>query len=325
MVTQRHTSTTYSVAACLSRIADAEWLRSCEAVKRFAPTIGFLGEYRAYCEGGWSGSPPKEVPDVDVLAQAEAEPSIPLRTPDALAPTTYRNAESGSAREIIESRTPSPGPSPSSYHREEDSARQPTQEQNHSTSTSTAPSSFDPPRPLIDPNTGSVRSLSAFPAPPTHYPPPLRQQSSHSQASRSSSQVSFPTSQRPLDSHNDITADEGGTSSKSSPETNFSDPPRLDSKPLDSVAENEVLQPISSRSQTLESLQTELSSGSGSSAKKGDYFYLDETEHKSRSTTSNLKAIERTDTGGSIVAAMRNRYSYNVSVIILSHPGDSDF
>ncbi|KAG1788626.1 uncharacterized protein HD556DRAFT_1311888 [Suillus plorans] len=30
LVTQQHTSTTYSIAACLSRVADAEWARSCE-------------------------------------------------------------------------------------------------------------------------------------------------------------------------------------------------------------------------------------------------------------------------------------------------------
>ncbi|EPQ54144.1 hypothetical protein GLOTRDRAFT_94501 [Gloeophyllum trabeum ATCC 11539] len=64
-VTQRYTSTTYNVAAALSRIADAEWLRSCEGVRRFAPTVGQLGEWRALCEGGWVGEVPKGLSDPD--------------------------------------------------------------------------------------------------------------------------------------------------------------------------------------------------------------------------------------------------------------------
>ena len=46
---------------------------------------------------------------------------------------------------------------------------------------------LEPPRlPSVDPNTGSVRSLSAFPPPPTHFPlPPPRQQPQHSPISQS--------------------------------------------------------------------------------------------------------------------------------------------
>ncbi|KAF5359746.1 hypothetical protein D9756_003444 [Leucocoprinus leucothites] len=67
--TQRHTTTIYSVAACLSRIADTEWVRSCECVRRFAPTVGPLGEWRSLCEGGWSKDIPGDLVNLDEKPQ----------------------------------------------------------------------------------------------------------------------------------------------------------------------------------------------------------------------------------------------------------------
>lgn len=39
------------VAVSVCRIADAEWLRACEEVRRVSPTIGSVGEWKAFCEG----------------------------------------------------------------------------------------------------------------------------------------------------------------------------------------------------------------------------------------------------------------------------------
>ena len=50
-VTQRHADTMFGVAACMARVADAEWLRACEEVRRMAPSVGSVGEWRALCEG----------------------------------------------------------------------------------------------------------------------------------------------------------------------------------------------------------------------------------------------------------------------------------
>ena len=50
-VSQQHTVTMFSVAACLARVADAEWLRACEEVRRISPSVGSVGEWRALCEG----------------------------------------------------------------------------------------------------------------------------------------------------------------------------------------------------------------------------------------------------------------------------------
>ena len=51
MVSQRHTMTLFSIAACMARVADAEWLRACEGVRRISPSVGPVGEWRALCEG----------------------------------------------------------------------------------------------------------------------------------------------------------------------------------------------------------------------------------------------------------------------------------
>ncbi|KAF8910676.1 hypothetical protein CPB84DRAFT_1646080, partial [Gymnopilus junonius] len=74
-VTQKHTTTTYSVAACLSRLADTEWQRSCECVRRFSPTVGPLGQWRSLCEGGWTGQVPPNLPDLDGANNQQNQPA----------------------------------------------------------------------------------------------------------------------------------------------------------------------------------------------------------------------------------------------------------
>ena len=47
-------------------MAEAEWLRTAEGLRRFSPLIGQLGEWKAYCEGGWTSGPvPGDLPNVD--------------------------------------------------------------------------------------------------------------------------------------------------------------------------------------------------------------------------------------------------------------------
>jgi len=58
---------TFQVAATLSRVAEAEWLRTAEGLRRFCPLIGQLGEWKAFCEGGWTGPVPGDLPDVDQM------------------------------------------------------------------------------------------------------------------------------------------------------------------------------------------------------------------------------------------------------------------
>ncbi|EKM78814.1 hypothetical protein AGABI1DRAFT_107287 [Agaricus bisporus var. burnettii JB137-S8] len=74
--TQRHTVTIHNIAASLSRIADTEWTRCCESIRRSAPIIGFLGEWRALCEGLWYKDVPEDLVDLD----KEAEDNLKLNT-----------------------------------------------------------------------------------------------------------------------------------------------------------------------------------------------------------------------------------------------------
>jgi len=64
-VAQKHAAVTCSVSSSLARIADAEWARCCESVRKSSPQIGSLGEWRSLCDGGWMGKIPDDLPDTD--------------------------------------------------------------------------------------------------------------------------------------------------------------------------------------------------------------------------------------------------------------------
>ncbi|KAG1739204.1 uncharacterized protein EDB91DRAFT_1053950 [Suillus paluster] len=144
LVTQQHTSTTYSIAACLSRVADAEWARTCESIRRFSPSIGPLEEWRVLCEGAWTGPLPDDLPD-------ESPP------PAQASPSNWGVTEWGQTARSGKQQYPGSLPFPP---------------QNNSID-------LERPRPPFssnEQNQGSINSittLSAFPFPPTHFPVPL--------------------------------------------------------------------------------------------------------------------------------------------------------
>ncbi|KAK0193880.1 hypothetical protein F5146DRAFT_1221427 [Armillaria mellea] len=336
-VTQRHTSTTFSVAACVSRIADAEWLRACEGVRRYAPTVGPLGEWRALCEGGWGGPMPPDLPDLGAPAQqqplSQPQPqSVRERINGALdddrpSPPMYRQAETISLQEPTEAypgiraayekekEQTSPLPSPTQPQYPQTPTGAAPQKQNQST----PPSSFDNPiRPFLDPNTGSVRSLSAFPAPPTHFPlPPVnsqrQQQVSLGQSSHSSSasQVSFPALSRPPD-----VRIPGGNDSI----TRGDDIVFACLHGSTSNSHNDPRRPTPVRSSTVPVLEEPLATvPERSPASFNTSKAHDERGFGSRSPIRGVdsvtgKGVDRNDTAtssGSVVAAMRSRYSYD--------------
>jgi hypothetical protein len=141
-VTQQHTSTTYSVAASLSRVADAEWVRTCESIRRFSPSIGPLGEWRALCEGAWTGPLPDDLPDVSLPPAQIPPPNQGVTEWGQTIPTATQQQHPGSL----------PFPSQTTLER---------------------------PRPAFSSNEqsqgsiNSITTLSAFPFPPTHFPVPL--------------------------------------------------------------------------------------------------------------------------------------------------------
>jgi hypothetical protein len=412
-VSQRHTATTYGVAACLSRLADSEWQRSCECVRRFSPTIGPLGQWKALCEGGWTGPVPSDLPNVDNGDGGQQTPQsdddkgglkpIQEEPQSYPQPTGARVTPEPSKVEQLRAVPPeySAGP-PSTSASSQDLSRENISAQSMETPTlqsqrvnpppieppsgiaTTRPNSLDPPRPsFVDANTGSVRSLSAFPSPPTHFPiPPLRpnqpqrQQSSLSQSvSTSSSNLQFPSSNAaladsPVSAHSELddslkTTDQNFRPSNSLTSALNLSPPitdkgarsrgaedaRGDASPVSASPSSpvDIRRPIPVNSHTslpvesgyqrsrepqeLENLSHRASSSADldsviakyhqSQYEEGnrEFGVMDRrdviTSGKAR-TMDNVKypkTVERSDTvksNGSLVAAMRNRYSSNV-------------
>ncbi|KAF8896308.1 hypothetical protein BD779DRAFT_1495123 [Infundibulicybe gibba] len=311
-ITQRHTTTTFSVAACVSRVADAEWVKTCEAVRRFSPTIGPLGEWRALCEGAWEGPLPQDLPNIERQAD---EPTVmrnaePQRSVEPMQPESQRNAIHPTPREHNQSSPPNGRDDPG---------------------VSTGPSSFEPPRALVSDNTGSIRSLSAFPSPPTHFPiPPLtprRQQTTQTPSSQSSlSHVSFPTTERLTESP--LPAIEGEKENQN--DSPVSTRPQQDGPPPSHVFEEQSIgstkpaligareknDEAASKSQAFDTLtdqSPERNIGS-SSADDREFGVLGKREQSARLQGANSERprVEKIDTGGStssIVAALRSRYS----------------
>lgn len=65
-MTQRHSTAISGFAASVSRLAEAEWVRACEQVRKSAPSIGTVGEFRVLCEGGWLNPMPGDLPDMSI-------------------------------------------------------------------------------------------------------------------------------------------------------------------------------------------------------------------------------------------------------------------
>ena len=208
-ITRQHILTTYGVAACLARIADVEWLRVCESLRRFSPTIGPLGEWRALCEGGWERPLPHELPDIDAIEaqdqlNAGQRMTVKLQKPDVNERGAYVEQREANTAQVsyptsadLDSnvgRSPQQSINPPSAYTRHNSSTHTSTPTSSSPNLSTDSSPLRPPRPLVDPNTGSVRSLSAFP-PPTHFPiPPPRSVSFQSAPSGLNHNVSTPVS-----------------------------------------------------------------------------------------------------------------------------------
>ncbi|KAH9930162.1 uncharacterized protein B0H18DRAFT_1209645 [Fomitopsis serialis] len=168
MVTRRHHSTIHSLAASLSRVADAEWLRSCEGVRRSAPTIGQLGEWRVYCEGGWSGPLPADLPNGEAPDRPDRSVT-PIAQGRAVTPSMEKSPQ-GPSTPMLEKPAP------------EYSSRRPSEQETDASSravtpshdSSPAPPQYHPAKTIADDSVRSLASLSSFPSPPTHFPmPPL--------------------------------------------------------------------------------------------------------------------------------------------------------
>ena len=408
-VGQRHTATTYSVAACLARLADFEWQRSCECVRRFSPIIGPLGSWRTLCEGGWTGSVPPDLPNLDpelVPPTPQVERSEGLRPieedarqTEATTSTAPTNVAPEPPEPQQQLHVPPPGystnpVSPSwsstdpprgnqSTHNSPTLTRQALTSSNnpstitlsstaHEAPTTPAAEALEPPRTQFVDNSGSVRSLSAFPSPPTHFPIPPARSPIRQQSSLSQSNLEFPSStqlaESPVSANDDLpgVSDHEALSSRSgtlkdyiqnsgppSPEQRFREQPSIpeevEPNHTRSSATRESYRPMPVRSQT--SLPAEapyhtsrpIETGQRASSSTdikilnarmyrdeyregppGREFGVLNSPSKSRTIEDykHSKLIDHMDTGtsasGSIVAAMRNRYSSTVRFTLFS-------
>lgn len=284
-ISQRHSNTIYNVAACLARLADVEWQKSCECVRRFSPTIGPLGNFRSLCEGGWSKPIPPDLPDI---TSPNDMPTRQMELKARLHPIEEDIRQS--------SVTPEPSNSaeqprvamrsyPSGTFTNKENSPDPVQDSQvgrdpqpvltkwvpASTNVSTTfpdvalPSlstdTLEPPKaPSVDPHTGSVRSLSAFPVPPRHFPippphSPHRQQSTNSQSiqsSTSTSRLEFPSrsplAESPTSAHEDLSVERAEVSTRNG---------HIDSAATHSVAESAPEQFNYKRTATLEAALTQ--------------------------------------------------------------------
>jgi len=342
----------YSVASCLARLADLEWQKSCECVRRFSPSIGPLGSLRSLCEGGWTGPIPPDLPDTipGDVPPPQAEPNTRLGAIEEItehqpALTDASNLPSlngfdslATDRQTWIPANPIPIPSQTTMYSD----------------------TLQPPSaPFADPNTGSVRSLSAFPTPPTHFPLPPRQQQQPTSPVTNRSSTSLlefpsrsPLADSPISVHDDFSFRGAGHTQQSNsarssapspaeqivdeqpeiPEANSNQAPReavarrplphrsQTSLPAESPPHNN---PHSPSLRALETKPLNLRSHRDRESPTTREFGVPSHNNlpsptKSR-TMDNFKyprSIERTDTGtsttGSIVAAMRNRYDNNV-------------
>lgn len=72
----RHVTTLYSISGSVGRIADAQWMKTCDFLRRCAANVGPLGEGRSYVEAGWRGGTVVELPlNLPVEATLHEEPS----------------------------------------------------------------------------------------------------------------------------------------------------------------------------------------------------------------------------------------------------------
>jgi len=288
---------------------------------------------------------------MDHLAPPQARDYIsntPTGSPSASKPVSASNSPTISHHSP--KLTPSAEPSPPGSRKEPDS------------------DVLRPPKlPLNDPATGSVRSLSAFPAPPTHFPiPPARQQQSsmisQSQpSSNGSSQLGFPFAPRQLAEspisnpeefpptqdplaqplttpiETQTTAERFTQQQQYTPPLEVRRPVPLRSAPSVAALEAEYQRETTAQAQPRQQrhvASTSLDRRPPPKLSTGrEEFHLDEKEEfgvtnsgiSTRARTfegfgRGSQPVEKTDTGtstttnGSIVAAMRSRYTGNVSI-----------
>jgi hypothetical protein len=334
-------------------VADAEWLRTYDGVRRFAPAIGQLGEWRALCEGGWTAAIPGGLADIDDsderLRNGTAPNSNQLANDERI---TNRQQDTNPVREMTYQNVSGANPSaghPLNGEREREyppstvgtssgqqlsqpqqlhHAPSANQTQNYSSSSSGPPSLQEPHHETYD---GAAATLASFPNPPTHIPVPFPSSHPPSLSQQHPPQPQTPKATPPRLTDSPISNDLYGAK----PGTEFHDSPTSllssDQFPELSHAESNntsIRNPERSPPQD-KGLSPRITSGAYRQGDSPTEFGVATNNNGvygrgvSRSVDVQEKSpgVNRTDTAGSsgsIVAAMRQRYSSQVGLRFLS-------
>lgn len=155
-----------------------EWQRSCEEVRRFAPNVGRLGQWKAFCDGGWVSSIPENLPDPEAVQNPSAQENNPRdQPPRTVQPVLEEAQETDDVRSISQTQLKLPESQEVAVQRSTTTSRAPSAyNQPRGVEPLSGPGSpLNPPRPLVDDRMDSVASittLTSFPSPPTHFPIP---------------------------------------------------------------------------------------------------------------------------------------------------------
>ena len=328
----------YSLAASLARVADGEWLRTCEEVRKFGPTIGQLGQWRSLCEGGWTGSLPQDLPDVQHDSEPQRQEMRNLAPPvreqlsqqSDVQETLERPAPEYSSRGTTPTGTLRPPPNYTSQPASDDSSEKADTHKDRSRSATSLP------------------SLASFPSPPTHFPlpPAIPSVSSHESTTKESrspqEQVSEPISvpdvTKPVTSSPSIPTEKPKSSLESDPVPSSSRKDSEDqplgvspSSPSNVTPTHKLTRSIGENASSSTASVTDSTPGSSSGSRTQPQHATQtleassdtefgvrrplEATQQSATLPAAAKTVDRNDTGrstGSVVANLRDKYSRNV-------------
>jgi hypothetical protein len=305
-VTQRHTVTTYNVASCLARVADAEWLRYCEGVRRFGPAVGKLGEWKALCEGGWTGPVPPDLPGMDMPPA--------MTTPTTTLPTVDEEKAIESANETYRKRPETDSPllkAPVQFPSTDDAS-------DHS-------------RGSEDNRKTTMASLDHFPSPPTHFPiPPFDPTSIPTPQTSEEQPLQLIPPRKPSIRRASSNESNSASPSQPSPSTtsearvNLNEPKPLTESPTSSHQQLPQPTPKQPEPATGEDFGVQHQHPSSAREAEDEEFGVQRTRPPPNKAQPLDKSpptnrVERSGSIGSVVAAMRTRYAQNVRFVIIRY------
>lgn len=289
LVAQKQAAVTCRVSSAIARVADAEWTRCCESVRKSSPKIGSLGEWRSFCDSGWTGNIPDDLPDNNG----------PVATGPPLAAFLSAEEDLNSDTDMGTNRTI-----------QADTRRDHTPPNSHPALPPLA-ASPDPEKHDLATMNSDIPALDNFPAPPLHFPLPHLRGAIKSPLDggagnpplygRQIASLVLPNKEAP--NSTPATPQELGTTT-----TTHTKPPAMDVTP-----ETSTYFPVMSRSDAHQHLSLTDPSTVALTAENTE-FGVRRHQPLTPSGSSGSPSLPRGSPRSSgVVLAMRNRFSQNVS------------